>query len=256
MKTTEHVKSVEAAQLLRVELAERKQRNPNYSLRAFAQSLGISPSQLSQLISGKRNFTVDVLGQVSKALALSPEQERQLVARTLVPRTLAREERAKRQLAEDEFKLISDWYHYAILSLGKVKNAKADAFWIADRLGISVAEARGALDRLKRLDLIDDSKTLRQKEKPLNISSATPSRAIQAYHQNILNMAQARLSDTPIEKRDYSAMTFAADATRIPQARKMIEEFQDQLVDYLQTPHSKEVFIIACQLFSLERNTK
>lgn len=246
----------DAVELLQVELNQRKQRNPRYSLRAFAQSLGISPAQLSQLLSRKRTFTADVLRQISKKLHLSPEEERSLVTNMLLPKTFSStQDEAKRQLVEDEFRLISDWYHFAILSLGKIKGAKADPFWIADRLGITATEAREALERLKRLDIIEDTKILKQKTPPLNATSDIPSRAIQSYHQKILTLALEKMPVTPLEKRDYSATTFAADPAKIPQARKMIEEFQDRLSTFLETPNAKEVFVMACQIFSLERNT-
>lgn len=249
-----HLNLSDAIKLLKNELEERKKKNSRYSLRAFAQSLGISAAQLSQLLSGKRNLTPEVLRQIAEALHLSPEEERSLLTQMFLGEQGSRSEaKQKRQLEEDEFRLISDWYHYAILSLGKVRGAKADPFWIADRLGISPTEAREALARLRRLEILDEGKTLKQKSAPLNISSKVPSRAIQAYHRRILGMAMDKMADVPVEKRDYSAMTFAADPTKIPQARKMVEDFQDRLADFLQTPNSKEVFILACQLFSLER---
>ena len=83
--------------------------------------------------------------------------------------------------------------------------------------------------------------------------SEIPSSAIQAYHQRILELAADKLRNAPPDKRDFSAMTLAADPARLPQARKMIEEFQDKLTQFLLTPHAKEVFVMSCQLFSLER---
>ncbi|NUN04773.1 MAG: TIGR02147 family protein [Bdellovibrio sp.] len=245
-----------ATQLLQDELAQRKQRNPRYSLRAFAQNLSISPAQLSQLLSGKRTYTPEMVSQIAKGLHLSPEQERYLLTQTILGKSQPLpSEVDKRQLIEDEFRLISDWYHFAILSLSKIKNAKTDPFWISDRLGITVVEAREALDRLRRLKIIDDGKVLKQIAAPLNAASEVPSRAIQGYHHQVLNMAMEKLPVTPLNKRDYSAITFAADATKIPEARKMIESFQDRLSEFLQTPNAKEVFIMSCQLFSLERNS-
>ncbi|MFV8259754.1 TIGR02147 family protein [Bdellovibrio bacteriovorus] len=254
METQSNKHTNDAITLLKDELARRKERNSNYSLRAFAQSLSISPAQLSQLLSGKRNFTTEVLGTISRSLHLSPEEERSLLTRTLLEKAQTPpQERAKRQLQEDEFRLISEWYHFAILSLGKIRGAKADPHWISDRLGISVSDARAALERLRRMDIIEDGKALKQKSAPLNVVSEVPSRAIQSYHQSVLELALTKMPQTPLDKRDFSAMTFAADPAKIPQARKMVEEFQDQLAEFLQTPNSKEIFIIACQLFSLER---
>ncbi|HEX7676473.1 MAG TPA: DUF4423 domain-containing protein, partial [Bdellovibrio sp.] len=126
--------------------------------------------------------------------------------------------------------------------------------WISSRLGISVVEAREALTRLIRLGVLEDSRNLKRKARPLNVTSDRPSRAIQSYHHKILNLAIEKLPVVPLHKRDYSAMTFLADAEKIPSARKMVEEFQDRLVDYLQTPNAKEVFVLACQIFSLEKD--
>ena len=54
----------------------------------------------------------------------------------------------------DTFAVISDWYHYAILSLLEVTDARLDPRWISKRLGINRLEARLAIERLKRLSLI------------------------------------------------------------------------------------------------------
>ena len=43
-----------ALKLVKKELNSRKNRNPNYSLRSFARSLDVSPSRLSEILSGQR----------------------------------------------------------------------------------------------------------------------------------------------------------------------------------------------------------
>ncbi len=247
----------DATDLLREELKSRKERNPQYSLRAFAQALAMSPAQLSQLMSGKRNFTPDVLSLIGKGLHLSPEQELQLMSATLLPRRHPLIiEKKKRQLKEDEFRLISEWYHFAILSLAKIRHAEADPHWISARLGITVSEAREALERLVRMEIIAEGKVLKQISAPLNVVSQVPSRAIQAYHNKVLSLASEKLEKTPIQKRDYSAITFAADSAKIEEARKMIEEFQDRLSDFMGTTQAKEVYVLSTQLFSLEKDAK
>ena len=56
---------------------------------------------------------------------------------------------------QDEFALISDWYHFAILGLAEIKSSKASPLWIAKRLGITHDEAKEAVDRLLRLRIIE-----------------------------------------------------------------------------------------------------
>lgn len=244
----------EAQKLLINELHVRKERNASYSLRAFAQHLGFSPAHLSQLISGKRNFTADSLSMIAQRLCLSPDEEQRLLMTTLWRRQ--GEESVpvqKRQLKEDEFRLISDWWNFAILSLAKLKNAKADSAWISDRLGISKSEAQISLERLLRLNLIKSSPRLERTGAPLNIDSTMGSEAIQSYHHKVLDLAQDRLTQVPAQERDYSAMTFVADPERLPEARQMIEEFQDKLSTFLEGTHPKKAFMLTCQLFPVEK---
>ena len=58
------------------------------------------------------------------------------------------------ELQIDIFNLISDWHHYAILSLGDIKPNRANPKWISAQLGITLRDASNAFDRLLRLGLI------------------------------------------------------------------------------------------------------
>ena len=52
------------------------------------------------------------------------------------------------------FKIISDWYHYAILELTELKEFESDINWISQRLGISKIEAHMGIKRLKNIGLM------------------------------------------------------------------------------------------------------
>lgn len=54
-------------------------------------------------------------------------------------------------ISQDIFATIADWYHLAILDLSLMKDFKSSPSWISARLGISVLEAKIAVDRLVRL---------------------------------------------------------------------------------------------------------
>ena len=140
MKTT--------AQFLREEFQRRKQRNSQFSLRAFARWLQISPAQLSQILSGKRPVTVKTIAKIARKLDLSPAQQQRLLRATQKPQLP--QAQSLTSLREDQFRLISDWYHLAILSLTRVPGAKADPRWISARLGISVADANLAVQTLMK----------------------------------------------------------------------------------------------------------
>ena len=65
--------------LIKDEYTKRKQRNESYSLRAFAQALGLSIAGLSQILSGKKELSQDRAVIIAKKLKLSPEQTDQLL---------------------------------------------------------------------------------------------------------------------------------------------------------------------------------
>ncbi|MEE6249990.1 MAG: hypothetical protein VX583_06285, partial [Bdellovibrionota bacterium] len=50
--------------ILMEKLSSRQSRNPSYSLRAFANDIGIHPSSLSQILKGNRGLPQSKLNQV------------------------------------------------------------------------------------------------------------------------------------------------------------------------------------------------
>ncbi len=58
---------------------ERKEKNPRYSLRAFARSLGVSSGQLSEILSGKRPLSHKLARRISIAMTLTDGQSKNLI---------------------------------------------------------------------------------------------------------------------------------------------------------------------------------
>ncbi len=244
--------------LLRDELANRQKRNPRYSLRAFALALEMSPAQLSQLLSGRRNLTLKMFGKICDKLALSPmEKENLLRGWSLGNFTFTETATAQeRKLQEDEFKLIADWYHMAILSLARVRGASTQPAWIAARLGISEADAREAVARLQRLNILAPGSKLNQISAPLSVISETPSAAIRGYHRSILHKAEDALETVGVTRRDYSAMTLTLNPKHIHRYRKLIEKFQQEVVELGASDPAQEVYVLASQLFPVQKQIK
>jgi hypothetical protein len=90
------------------------------------------------------------LGKRKQRRVLGPKTQQILQAVTVPP-----EDDSRFELVEDDrFKLISDWYHFAILSLADVRGSRWQKQWLAARLGISRTEAAEAMLRLKRFTVI------------------------------------------------------------------------------------------------------
>lgn len=237
------------AAFLKEELNRRQTRNPRYSLRAFAKHLEISPSQLSQMLSGKRIITAKTLHRVCESLCLSPLERKEMFERFTLSESELHPEATP--LKEDEFQLISEWYHFAILTLSDLPKAKADPVWIGKRLNIPSATAREALNRLRRLNILKDGPELIQVRKSLRVQTETPSQAIRKYHHQVLDLAHERLESVSMEKRDFSSLTIAINPEHLDKARAMIEKFQEDLSAFLRRGEKKAVYQLSCQLFPL-----
>lgn len=229
----------------------RKERNPSYSLRSFAKWLQISPAQLSQMLAGKRSFTLKTLKKINDRLDLSPANSQKLIQTLLKQRNLISSSPVKNIgfLKEDEFRLISDWYHLAILSLTKIKGATADPRWIARHLGIGKDEANQALQRLERLGLLQLKPTFKQIGEPFEVVSDVPSSAIRKYHKQNLALAMEKIETVDVGLRQFQSISIPIHPSVLKALKKEIDEFLSRAAELCETSSATEVYHLNVQLF-------
>lgn len=239
-------------------LEQGRSKNPSFSLRAFARTLRMSPATLSQMISGKRPITLSTAKKICEGLCLSPLEEQRILSALMRPdhSTTSRAPSSSFQLELDRFKLVSDWYHFAILSLTEIKASKPEPMWISRRLGIQQGVVKDAIDRLIRLGLLEvRGKRWRQITPSTSVSSPVPNLAIQKYHRQILEKAANSLNEAPILEREFGAITMAVNPDQIDLAKTMIREFRTNLSQVLEKGKKERVYTLAVQLFPLDQST-
>lgn len=231
---------------------ERRSRNPRYSLRAFANSLEVSRTTLSDVLSGKRHFSTKNALKVASRLSLSPEETRELIVETQGLKSKALPTLGFQILEEDAFRMISDWYHYAILNLARLKNNRGDAFWIASRLGISPLEARTAILRLSRMGYVEirDGRLFRTSA-PLDTPVHISNEALRKYQKQNLRLADISIDRDGLDRRYVSSMVFATKPERVMKAKKMISKFRERLTQYLECDNPTDVYTLGIQVFPL-----
>lgn len=270
MKQSHAIPAVpDARLLLQQELSRRCEKNPRYSLRSFAKSLGMSHTVLSLVLSGKRPLSKKAIRLVADHLCLNPAQTEQLLARRgAQPQrgsTSGREMRSPgassasadyQQITLDTFALISDWIHYAILSLLEIDGSRFDARWIAKHLGITEITAKLAMERLVRLDLVAKNKfgRWRQTGKPLKVENTVSTASTRKFHQQLMYKAIESLENDPMEVRDFSAITLAMDSQSIPYAKERIRQFRRELsleLERMGVP--KRVYNLTVQIYPVSK---
>ncbi|WP_412472006.1 TIGR02147 family protein [Halobacteriovorax sp. RT-1-4] len=240
----------EIIERLSIEFANARAKNPSYSLRAYANRLGIQVSALSEILNGKRAITKKMGQNILSGLGVNPIESEKILSGTK-----AKEES---NLSLDYFKAISDWYYFAILSLAEIPNFKAQPEWISKRLNISRREAKFALDRLIKLEMLVENKDGSFEASGIQYKTPTDILNVSLKNHTVqtLELAMNSVLNDPIEERDFSTVTMAIDPSKIDEAKKMIKSFRKRLSKKLETGSKKEVYKLSVQLFPLSRKRK
>ncbi len=238
---------------LKDNLVARCRTNSAYSLRSFAKFLEIEPSFLSKMLNGKRSITQKTIVKIGKKLSLGPNEIKSFMG--------AQEDSDStfHNLSLDHFKMISDWYHYAILELTELKSFESDPTWMAKKLGIQKIEVQVAVERLIRLNMLGRNSHGELKNisgRNTTVGSPYTTEAFRKLQKQILLQAVDALEMIPMLERDQSSITMAADSRLIKETKKRIKNFRRELCDFLQT-HSKRkdhVYQLAISFFPATKN--
>lgn len=242
---------LEIRRLLQTEFARLKNKNPSYSLRSFARSLGVVPSALSEILSSDRPITKKMGQKILTHLSVAPDTYYELMTAPQLRHTPVAPNYI--QLNMDHYYIVTDWYYYAVLSLVEVRGFKEDPQWIARRLNITVRQAKQALTRLERLEMLVRNKKglLVPSGVQFTTTNDIANLAIRRRHMANLELAKTSLEKDPVDVRDFSEITMAVDIDKMSEAKEMIRKFRRELCHFMETGTKKEVYKLCVQLFPL-----
>jgi uncharacterized protein (TIGR02147 family) len=141
------------------------------------------------------------------------------------------------------------------MELTFISGFKADPKWISKKLSITVEEAKAAVDRLKRLQLIyEESGSLIKTSKfHTNLSSVDTSAAHKELQHQWIDKAKAAIDECPQEQKDITAITMAIDMANLPKAKELIKKFRRDLCALLEEGEQTQVYNLAIQLYPLSK---
>lgn len=257
---------------LKTELALRCQKNPAYSLRAFARDLDMTAANLSYIFNNKRSMSKESATKVARLLGLNNAESEYFY--DLVQLNDSKKDEVKnaakvrvemqmsyfsgqgvhsKSLSMDSFKIIADWYHLAILQVMTLKTYKDDSRWIATQLGIAQNLVDDALQRLERLELIyKKNGRYHAIEEYVLSPDGVSGDAIRKFHEQVLNKATQALYTENVDNREYRTSVFPMNKKDIPAAKRKIKRFIINFVDeFKQTEEADTVYAFSTQLFNL-----
>lgn len=153
--------------VLKAEYISRSSRNSKYSLNAFSRDLGISPSRISEIFSGKQGLSPKRARLIGERLGYKLEKLDWFC--DLVSKEHARNQ-IQKQIAEEKLSHYRNgvktsklpkslpfslkWHHFAIRRMTLLKDFESDPRWIAQRLDISEQEAAEAINEMLKVGLL------------------------------------------------------------------------------------------------------
>jgi len=230
------------------ELVRRTSVNRAYSLRAFAKSLNLSSGELSEILRGKRKLSLKSANKISKALSLTSRETKHLYSFIENEQQMISDPNSKLnshsnlpfqelKISHDQFDVISEWYHFAILNLADTKGFEWSYSSIAKKLNIKPFEVKMAIDKMVNVGLIskhvlkNGTTSYKICEDYIMSNEGIPSKAVRNYHRQILTKAIESLELQHISERDISGIGLTIDKKDIPQLKKDISDFQDMIIE-------------------------
>lgn len=239
--------------ILNQKFLELKSKNPRLSHRFFAQKIGLSSGALSEILKGKRVVSQKLAAKIAARLSLDPVDTANFVGHSLVPANETKDIEYLR-LQDDQFHLISEWQHFAILNLIKSDQCVHRPTWLALQLNLSLKIVQDAIDRLIRLEMIVyEKKKYRRTQNHLQTSDNILNLSIQKSNIQDLEMIQNHLGTMKVEERDLTSLTLLLDPQKMPQFKRWIRRAQDQFALKYETTQSATAFRLTVALFPLRK---
>lgn len=257
--------------LLTNALQSRRDKNPSYSLRAFAKHLDISPSLLSNLLRGSKGISEQKAAQMAKKLQLSKDLSKIFVLsavgahdRSATKRKDAAQELAKLQtrkantkvISESEMNILRSWHYLTLLELLELPECEHSVTWLARKLGLTTMATDKMIDQLLSLKMIqytDEKYSSVYGETQSEFD--TQSEATVDFHRSILAEAQKAIKRDEITKREYISMTLAFDIAKMEEAKESIRDFQEKFAAkfYDKDGDNNSVYQLSMQFFRTDQ---
>lgn len=243
----------------------RRKVNPRYSLRAFARDISISPSRLSEVITGKGELSREKAEIICRKLRLppmvaadfmdlidvanAPLESQRLAALKRVQTRKGRSSR--RELRESQFNLIADPKYLLIWTFMSLPGFNGCAEFISKNLKIDLFEVFDSLKRLESIGLVREEKGVwTQVRCQFTTGDQLPSEFVRAYHERISEMGRASIQSQTISERHLDSVVIPFDSARLGEVKQKIANFAQSLIDDFGVP-GDSVYGMSLQFFRM-----
>ena len=146
-------------------------RNPNFSLRAFAKRIGMSPGKVSEIFSGKYGLSLELAQRVINQLSMNPEEKMRFIesvekeqgaideyrtfAKMILEKTKTHERSFNLLHEEEDIEFIDHWSYYALMSILELTDGEKTLAWISQRIHLDEDLVDERLEKLSRMGIVE-----------------------------------------------------------------------------------------------------
>ncbi len=204
------------------------------------------------VISGSRRLSEDQLKKLAPALKLERSEASYLewlisVVDADSPETqleaLKKIQRFRRYqnlnpLEIETYKYLEHWYHIAIRELAQVDGFSADPRWVQAALSykVSLGEIKEALSFLLEHGFLekDEKGKFRKPDKLVHCKTGVLKAALTKFHTEMLMLSAQSITEIASEDRNISAHTCAIPAECLPEAKAILDEARQKIIELSQ----------------------
>jgi uncharacterized protein (TIGR02147 family) len=227
-----------------------------------------SHALLVMVLNGKRKLTLKQAPAYARAFRMSSLE--QTYFKTLIQLDNARSEEERnlcrlwlcdlnprpdhKILEVEQFHLIANWIHMAILTLTKIEGAvlTAENVYALIREKVSLGECRAAIDRLLDLGLLrEEGGRIVAAQAWVRTPDDIANRGAREYHKQVSKLAVEAIEEQAPSEREFQAFAVAVPRGKLALAKEMIRKFRHQLVTTLESEPGHEVYQCNLQFFRL-----
>lgn len=264
---------LDPADFLKDQLALKKTLNSSFSLRSWANQLGMkSHGPLHAILNKQRKIPKKIVPALLKSLKLKNKEAKYFEVLVDFHRSKTVEEKSYykdkleklspvplRELNDLEaYKYITDPVHIILAEMTQLKHFKNDPLWIKQhlRLNQNLKEIEVMINRLLKLGVVvEKGNKLIKPVEHIYTKYDIKSDAIQQYHKTCSRIAIDEISAQEVAQREFNAIAFNINQKDLPKMKESIREFVNQMVEEFEAkPHKGDAtYQLNLQLFNLTK---
>lgn len=245
------------------EFNSRKQKNPRYSLRAFAGFLEIDSSRLSKIFRGKRPIKEKLMKKLGERLGLTPVEIDKFQQSSKPDRKqdhLRKQTNTFYKLYENFPELLNDSFAFTFLELLKLNDFSYNIDWLCKKTGMSEAKIKKTVKSLVQAQILtvkEDGMLIESSHDPLGIHEPKIKNrdTLQKYHLKSFELSLENIHKASPDKNNHMSSIVSTSVQRLDRAKVMINDFNKYLIEYLeQAPEKDTVYQISSYFSPLTKD--